>query len=142
MYCVDVNVLVNAVVTSAPHHDTAKEELETLRRAPEGLGLFSSVVSGFIRVATDRRVLTEPLTLAEAMGVVDVLTASPFVDVINPGPGHWSIFRDLVDRHHPRAHDLTDVWLAAAAMEINAIWVSFDRGFARFHDLRWRDPAG
>jgi hypothetical protein len=26
-------------------------------------------------------------------------------------------------------------------MEINATWVSFDRGFARFQDLRWLNPG-
>jgi hypothetical protein len=36
---------------------------------------------------------------------------------------------------------MTDVYLAAAALEINATWVSFDRGFARFRELRWCNPA-
>ena len=31
--------------------------------------------------------------------------------------------------------------LAAAALEVNATWVSFDRGFSRFKALRWLNPA-
>jgi toxin-antitoxin system PIN domain toxin len=141
MHCVDVNVLVNAVVTTSPHHVTARQTLDQLRRSPGGLGLFSTVVAGFLRVSTNRRVLKEPLDLNAALGVVDTLTASPFVSIINPGSGHWPIFRELVDRHRPRAHDLTDTWLAAAAMEINATWVSFDRDFLRFPGLKWVDPG-
>ena len=141
MHCVDVNVLLDSVISTSPNHATARDALEDLRRAPEGLGLFSTVISGFIRVVTSRRVLKEPLDLTSALGVVDALTRSPFVQIINPGPGPWPIFRDLLDRNRPRAHDVTDVWLAAAAMEINATWVSFDRGFGRFKDLRWVDPA-
>lgn len=141
MHCVDVNVLVNAVVTTSPHHVTARQTLDRLRRSPGGLGLFSTVVAGFLRVSTNRRVLKEPLDLNAALGVVDTLTASPFVSIINPGSGHWPIFRALVDRHRPRAHDLTDTWLAAAAMEINATWVSFDRDFLRFPGLKWVDPG-
>jgi len=141
MHCVDVNVLVNAVVTTSPHHVTARQTLDQLRRSPGGLGLFSTVVAGFLRVSTNRRVLKEPLDLNAALGVVDTLTASPFVSIINPGSGHWPIFRALVDRHRPRAHDLTDTWLAAAAMEINATWVSFDRDFLRFPGLKWVDPG-
>lgn len=141
MHCVDVNVLLDSVISTSPNHATARDALEDLRRAPEGLGLFSTVISGFIRVVTSRRVLKEPLDLTSALGVVDALTRSPFVQIINPGPGHWPIFRDLLDRNRPRAHDVTDVWLAAAALEINATWVSFDRGFGRFKDLRWVDPA-
>ena len=36
---------------------------------------------------------------------------------------------------------MTDVYLAAAAMEIQATWVSFDRGFACFKELRWLNPG-
>ncbi|MFM7147284.1 MAG: PIN domain-containing protein [Actinomycetales bacterium] len=79
--------------------------------------------------------------MRSAIDVVDVLTSSPFVHVINPGPGHWPIFRSLLDTNRPRSHDVTDAWLAAAAQEINATWVSFDRGFARFTGLRWIDPS-
>ena len=30
---------------------------------------------------------------------------------------------------------------AAAAQGLNATWVCFDRGFARFEGLRWVNPA-
>lgn len=141
MHCVDVNILLDSVISTSPNHVAARDTLERLRRSPEGLGLFSTVVSGFIRVATSRRVLKEPLDLNSALGVIDTLAGSPFVQIVNPGPVHWPIFRDLLDRNRPRAHDVTDVWLAAAAIEINATWVSFDRGFGRFKGLRWVDPA-
>jgi toxin-antitoxin system PIN domain toxin len=141
MHCVDVNVLVDSVVTTSPQHVNARNSVDRLRRSPSGLGLFSTVVSGFIRISTNRRVLKEPLNLSAALGVIDALTASPFVQIINPGPAHWAIFRRLLDEHRPITHDVTDVWLAAAAMEINATWVSFDRGFARFNDLRWVNPG-
>ncbi len=141
MHCVDVNVMLDSVISTSPNHHLARETLDHLRRSPEGLGLFSTVISGFIRVATSRRVLEEPLHLASALEVIDLLAASPFVHVLNPGPAHWSIFRGLLDSNRPRAHDITDAWLAAAALEINATWVSFDRGFNRFKGLRWIDPA-
>ena len=141
MHCVDVNVLLDAVISTSPNHDSARRALDRLRLHPEGLGLFSVVISGFIRVSTSRKVLREPLDIRSAIEVVDVLTSSPFVHVINPGRGHWPIFRSLLDSHRPRAHDVTDTWLAAAALEINATWVSFDRGFARFAGLKWIDPS-
>jgi len=141
MHCVDVNVLVNAVVETSSHHLPARQTLDRLRRSPGGLGLFSTVVAGFLRVSTNRRVLREPLDLNSALAVIDTLTASPFVSIIHPGPGHWPTFRALVAQHRPRTHDITDTWLAAAAMEINATWVSFDRDFARFQELRWLDPS-
>jgi predicted nucleic acid-binding protein len=61
MHCVDVNVLVQACVAASPRHALARSWLLDHRSEPEGLGLFSVVVSGFLRVATDRRVFSEPL---------------------------------------------------------------------------------
>jgi len=61
--------------------------------------------------------------------------------VINPGPRHWEIFCDLITRLQPGSRDVTDTSLAAAAMEVNAAWASFDRGFARYPTLRWVHPG-
>ncbi len=47
----------------------------------------------------------------------------------------------MVLEHRPSSAAMTDVYLAAAAMEIHATWVSFDRGFARFKELRWLNPG-
>lgn len=38
-------------------------------------------------------------------------------------------------------HDVADAYLAAYAAERIATWLSADRGFARFPDLRWRHPT-
>jgi len=61
MHCVDVNVLVQAAMEASPDHVQARDWLLRQRQAPDGLGLFSVVLSGFLRVSTDRRVFTEPL---------------------------------------------------------------------------------
>ena len=74
------------------------------------------------------------------MEFVNVLLGSPTVSVMNPGARHWEIFASLFAAHSPRRADVTDVWLAAAVMEIGAQWVSYDRGFARFPQLRWVNP--
>ena len=141
MVCVDVNVLVQACVEASPRHHQARSWLLAQRAAPAGLGLFSLVVSGFLRVVTDRRVFSEPLDGAAAIAFIDSLTASPAVSILEPGPRHWQLFRQMVLDLQPRSQDMTDVYLAAAAQEIGATWVSFDRGFARFRGLRWLNPA-
>jgi len=141
MHCVDVNVLVQACVAASPRHALARSWLLARRAEPEGLGLFSVVVSGFLRVATDRRVFSEPLDPAEALAFIDSLLASPAVFVLDPGPRHWGLLRQMVLDYRPSSVDITDVYLAAAALEVNATWVSFDRGFSRFKALRWLNPA-
>ena len=141
MVCADVNVLVQACLRVSPRHREAHAWLLAHRMAPEGLGLFSVVVSGFLRVATDRRVFTEPLDPAAAIAFIDSLATSPAVQLLDPGPRHWGLFRQMVLDYRPSSQDMTDVYLAAAAIEANATWVSFDRGFARFKELRWLNPA-
>ncbi|MFM7513942.1 MAG: TA system VapC family ribonuclease toxin [Cyanobium sp.] len=141
MHCVDVNVLVQACVEASPRHQQARSWLLSHRTIPTGLGLFSVVVSGFLRVVTDRRVFTEPMDPGDAIAFVDSLTASPTVSLLEPGPRHWQLFRAMVLEHRPSAVDMTDVYLAAAAIEARGTWVSFDRGFGRFRQLRWISPA-
>ncbi|MBM5808899.1 MAG: type II toxin-antitoxin system VapC family toxin [Cyanobacteria bacterium M_surface_7_m2_040] len=72
MHCGDVNVLVQACIAGTRHHRPARAWLLQQRCAPQGLGLFSVVVSGFLRVVTNRR----------------VFSASPTVRILEPGPRH------------------------------------------------------
>lgn len=126
---------------ASPRHREARAWLLQHRSDPSGLGLFSVVVSRFLRVVTDRRVFSEPLDQVDAVAFVDSLTASPAVTLLEPGPGHWQRFREMVLDYRPASVDMTDVYLAAAAIEAHATWVSFDRGFARFRELSWVNPA-
>jgi toxin-antitoxin system PIN domain toxin len=138
--CVDVNVLLNAADASSPDSDQASNLLKEFMVAPAGLGLFSIVLAGFIRISTDRRIYTNPKSPTQAMEFVDTLLGSPTVTVLNPGARHWEIFTAAFSAQSPRRADVTDVWLATAVMEIGAEWVSYDRGFARFPQLRWVNP--
>ena len=93
MHCVDVNVLVQASMAAAPNHSIARDWLIQQRIAPDGLGLFSVVLSGYLRVTTDRRVFVNPLHPSEAISFIDNLIASPAVAIIEPGRRHWLLFR-------------------------------------------------
>jgi len=47
---------------------------------------------------------------------------------------------ELCRRTHARGDLIADAQHAALALEHGSEWVSFDRDFARFPDLRWRHP--
>jgi predicted nucleic acid-binding protein len=51
------------------------------------------------------------------------------------------VFRQLASDINARASDIPDVYLAAYAVANNGTWLSADRGFARFHRLRWSRPT-
>ncbi len=140
MRCVDVNVLVYAYRTNLPEHSAYLRLLERLASDEEPLGLPDGVLSGFVRVVTNRRVFNDPLTADEAWNIVDALLEAPAVMPLRPGERHWSLFRQLAKDIDARGNDITDAYLAAIAQENNATWVSADRGFARFPRLRWIHP--
>lgn len=141
MYCVDVNILFNAYVSDQRHSEIAFNELLRLRSGPRELGIFPIVATGFLRLTTDHRVLPEPSPIDEAAEFLDALLLAKSVRIVEPGPQYWPIFRRLIKEHGPVGPDVTDVQIAAAAMSLGAELISFDRGFARFRDLQWTNPA-
>ena len=142
MRCVDVNVLVYAHRADLPEHADYRRLLEHLANDDEPLGVPDAVLSGFARVMTNRRVFAEPTTSRQVWEAVDALLAAPAVMRLRVGERHWLLFRQLVDDVDARGNDVADAYLAAFALENNATWLSADRGFARFHRLRWRHPLG
>ncbi|MGB3893581.1 MAG: type II toxin-antitoxin system VapC family toxin [Mycolicibacter sinensis] len=140
MRCVDVNVLVYAHRTDLPEHDDYRGLLERLANDDEPLGLPDLALSGFVRVMTNRRVFTEPASLADTTAAVDELLAARSAMRLQAGERHWTLFRQLAAEIDARGNDVADAYLAAYAVENNATWLSADRGFARFSRLRWRHP--
>jgi toxin-antitoxin system PIN domain toxin len=140
MRCVDVNVLVYAHRPNLPEHERYRPLLERLANDDEPLGLPDLVLGGFLRVMTNRRIFAEPVSLTDAEAAVDALLAAPSAMRLRAGERHWTVFRQLTAEIQARGNDVADAYLAAYAMENNATWLSADRGFARFHRLRWIHP--
>jgi uncharacterized protein len=138
--CVDVNVLIYAHRPESQHHGQYRSWLEHARRDEEPLGLSDLVLSGFLRVVTNPRVFRDPTPLGTALEFVHALRGSPASMGIAPGERHWPIFVSLCDRVGATGNTIPDAFLAALAIEHGASWVTADRGFARFPDLRWVHP--
>ena len=141
MLSVDVNVLVYAFDADSPHHTRARQVLHDSALTREPLVLFPAVITGFLRVVTDRRILTQPADPAEALAFLGGVVNWPHARVIDIGPRWWDAFAALAEEHAPRGAEVSDVSLAAMAMERGVTWVAFDCGFARFRGLDWVNPA-
>jgi toxin-antitoxin system PIN domain toxin len=140
MRCVDVNVLVYAHRTDLAEHDEYRGLLERYGNDTEPLGIVDLVLAGFLRVMTNRRVFSEPTAPHEAWLMVARLLQAPAAVLVRAGERHWEVFERLARSIEARGNDLTDAYLAACAVEHGATWVSADRGFARFGELRWVHP--
>lgn len=98
------------------------------------------VLSGFLRVITNPRVFDPPMATERALAAADALRSRPNCVAVSPGQRHWEIFGRLCRTSGVKGNLVPDAYLAALAIESGSEWITTDRDYARFPDLRWRHP--
>lgn len=124
----------------APDHAPIRSWVERLIHGEAAFGVPSIVLSGFLRIVTHPGIFLAPATLHEAFAYTEAIRSRPSFVEVSPGARHWSIFSSLCEAADARGNRIPDAYLAALAIESGSDWVTLDRGFARFPDLRWRLP--
>jgi uncharacterized protein len=137
----DVNVLLNAHRVEQPDHELARDLLERTVNDARPFAVAEFILASFVRIATHRRALNPPTSLAEALAFCEGLRSRPNARLVAPGVRHWPLFVELCRRFDAVGNLAADAYLAALAIESGCEWVSFDRDFARFPELEWRSPA-
>ena len=140
MKLVDLNILLYAVNRDADLHGRAKAWLDEAVWSDEPVALSWVTVLGLLRLSTSRRVMPRPLGADEAASLVDWLLERAEVQVLNPGPEHWRILREILLETGTAGNLTTDAHLAALAIENGAVLFSTDGDFSRFRGLRWVNP--
>jgi toxin-antitoxin system PIN domain toxin len=133
----DVNVLLAAFRPDHPHHDRASAFLEEALLGDEPVGFSVIVLAGVVRLATSARVFVNPDTTDAVCDFVDALLEEPG-QLVAEGARHWTRFSALCRELQLRGNLVPDAHLATIAIDQRAEIVTFDRGFARFPQLRWR----
>ncbi len=141
MLCVDVNVLIHLSNRASLQHDSAIAWLEQTITSGESIVIPEIVAAGFVRVSTDRRILENPITAEQALDLIESLLASPRSTMFAARTRTFTIFKTLAIDLGLRGNDITDAWIAAISLDLDATLVTFDRGFRRFPHLRVFDPA-
>jgi len=135
----DVNVLVAAVRQDHPSHRLASDWLAGVTAGPEELGLSVLVLSGVVRVVTNPKIWVEPTAMSDILAELDRLLGYDNVRPVGPADRHWALFGQLCRDVRATGNLASDAQHAAVAIEHGATWVSFDRDFARFPGLAWRN---
>ncbi len=138
MQAPDTNLLLYAVHANSPHHARARQALEALWCGTQGVALSWVVLLGFVRLSTKRGILPSPLTVAEALSVIDDWLAHPRTRLLGPGPMHAGIFGRLLLSVGTAGNLSTDAHIAALAIEHQAEVLTFDKDFAKFTGLRYQ----
>lgn len=141
MILIDANLLLYAVFDGDPKCVPARAWLDATLAGGESVALPWAVLGAFIRIATNRRATTNPLTLDEALAHVEEWLALPVVRVIGPTPRHREVFTRMLRGANATGNLVTDAHLAALAVEHGCRLASSDSDFARFHGLEWFNPV-
>lgn len=136
----DVNILIHAYNSQSPQHKAAREWWEETLTLPRPVGLSWSVILGFIRIATHRKILDNPMRPADAIRRVRSWLSVPLVQIITPGERHAETLFSLMEHLGTAGNLTTDAHLAALTIEYQAELASTDTDFARFPGLRWFNP--
>lgn len=137
----DVNVLIAAFRPDTPSHTLCRPWLQSVVNGTTAYGMSPQVLSSVIRIVTHPRIFARPDPLNDILDFCAKVLAQPHCQLIQPGPRHWSIFQDLCRRARVTGNLVQDAWLAALAIESGCEWITLDRDFARFEELRWREPS-
>jgi toxin-antitoxin system PIN domain toxin len=136
----DVNILVYAYNIDWPQHELARKWWETSLRQSRPIGIPWATSLGFIRIVTNRRIMTSPLPVEDAIRRVRSWLDHPCVRIVGPGDRHAEILFELLMKLGTAGNLTSDAHLAALAIEYQAELVSADADFSRFPGLRWFNP--
>jgi toxin-antitoxin system PIN domain toxin len=136
----DVNVLIFSFRRDTVHHAACRKWLLRTIKADAPFGISPLALAALVRITTNPRLYQNPSKLDEAFAFCEALLEQPNVRVVEPGERHREIFQRLCLITNTRGADTSDAWYAALAIESGCEWITCDRDFARFPDLRWRTP--
>ncbi len=140
MKIVDVNVLVYTVNRDMTHHSRVRRWWELALNAREPIGLAWVVILGFLRLAVNPHVFSNPLSHGDAIEVVDAWLKHSNVRIVIETNEHWRTIHTLLEQSGSAGNRTTDAHLAAISITHGATLVSCDNDFARFSRLRWENP--
>lgn len=121
-------------------HERARAWLEAVFAGPSRVGIPWTSLSALLRISTNPRATSAPLSAGQAWETVDALLAQDVVWTPMPTKAHAEIFGDLVRRHGVTGNLVPDAELAALALQHGLTVCSADSDFARFTEVRWLDP--
>lgn len=140
MILVDANLLIYAKGADFPQHRGAASWLESVLSADSRAGLPWASLLAFLRVSTNPRVLSRPLTMVQAWAQVDEWLRLPGVWIPQPTDQHPKVLGEVLSASNAAGNLVSDAHVAALALEHGLEVFTTDSDYARFPGVRWRNP--
>lgn len=136
----DANLLLYATDTECPDHDSAAKWWQKTLQGEEEVGLCSVVAFAFVRLATNRKVFRQPLSVKDACARVANWLEFPNVIWLDAEMKDFAAASKLLLHAGTGANLVTDAQIAAIAQRTGGSIRSCDHDFARFPGVDWSDP--
>ena len=135
MHLLDLNVWLALTFDSQQHHAAAVRWL--MAAQPESCCFCRTTQQGFLRLATTPQIMIDgALTLREAWQAYDDLCNDPRVVFAEEPDGIEPLWRTHTQHNTFSPKVWNDACLAAFAQAADFDLITFDRGLARYKDLR------
>ena len=140
-YSIDVNVLLYASHRASELHIPARRFLESCAAGPEILCLAWPTLMSYLRMATQSRIFSAPLSPDEALGNIAALIGLSHVRAVSELEGFLEAYKHVVGDMSVRGNLVPDAHLAAILFQHGVrVLYSHDRDFRKFRSLEVRDP--
>ena len=137
---IDANLLIYAVDATTPEHRKATQWLTRQLNGDRRVGLPWESLIAFLRITTHARAMAQPLRPADAWRFIEDWLAVDLVWVPVATDRHGEVLAGLIERYRVSANLVPDAHVAALAIEHGLEVCSADTDFARFTEIRWRNP--
>jgi toxin-antitoxin system PIN domain toxin len=128
----DVNIVLAAHREDHAQHGLVRAWFDQAVAAPDGFGVPNSVWASFLRLTTNRRIFPVPTPLPAAFTFIELTRAQHRHLVLEPGPRHLLLLRQLCEQADAQGDLVPDAVLGALALEHGCAVATLDRDFARF----------
>jgi uncharacterized protein len=134
----DANILLYAHNAASRDHSVALAWWKACLSGDEPVGIPLVVIYAFVRLSTNPRVFTAPLSPSDSIGVVREWLKQPNVQVLEARS--LDCVFELLEKIGTAGNLVTDAQVAAIAIEENAAVYTSDTDFHRFPGLRLVNP--
>lgn len=132
----DTNLLVYAINDASPLRPQASRWLEGAFNSDAGVGFAWLALIGFVRLTTQRAVLPTPLTVVQALGLMDDWLTHPRAKILSPTARHADLLAKFLLVAGSAGNLTNDAHLAALAVEHDVTLGTFDRDFKKFPGVK------
>lgn len=136
----DANLLLYSINIDSPDHEAAFRWWSGLLKSGNPVGLYSGVAFAFLRLSTNRRVFSVPLTVEQTFEYLNNWLSFSTVRWVDAQVDDLRVAEALLREAGTGGNLVSDAQIAAAAIRLKATVHTADMDFGRFRNVTWINP--